>query len=306
MKKICVIGSLNTDLVAVIDRFPKPGETITGREFGIYPGGKGANQAVALGRLGADVRMVGKLGDDLYGRKYMETLKNNGVDNSGIGIEPAASSGVALIEVESTGENRIIIIPGANGMVDCGFIDSKLELMLECDIFLLQLEIPVETVAYAIKILKNNGKTVILDPAPAAKLPDDIFPFLDYITPNETELEALTGIKIKNDTDIKAAAGYLLAKGVGTVIAKVGKRGAFIINNHEFLYSPVFDVKVIDTTAAGDSFNAGFAYALAQGRNLTECAAFANAVASLSTTAKGAQDAMPTLVQVNSLISGYS
>jgi len=303
MKKICVIGSLNTDLVAVIDCFPKPGETITGREFGIYAGGKGANQAVALGKLGTNVRMIGKLGDDLYGRKYMETLKNNGVDTSGIGIEPAVSSGVALIEVESTGENRIIIIPGANGMVDCGFIDSELELMLECDIFLLQLEIPVETVAYAIKILKNNGKTVILDPAPAAKLPDDIFPFIDYITPNETELEALTGIRTENETDIKAAASYLLAKGVGTVIAKVGKRGAFIIDNREFLYSPVFDVKVIDTTAAGDSFNAGFAYALAEGRNLAECVVFANATASLSTTAKGAQGAMPTLAQVNSLMA---
>lgn len=303
MKRICVIGSLNTDLVAVIDRFPKPGETITGREFGVYPGGKGANQAVAAGRLGANVRMIGKLGDDLYGRQYMENLRNNNVDTCGIGIESAASSGIALIEVESSGENRIIIISGANGMVDCGFIDSKLELILECDIILLQLEIPVETVIYAVKLLKNHGKTVILDPAPAAKLPDDIYPGIDYITPNETELEAHTGIKIENDADIRAAAAILLAKGVGTVIAKVGKRGAFIIGKNEFLYSPAFDVKVVDTTAAGDSFNAGFAFALAEGRNLAECATFANATASLSTTAKGAQGAMPDLARVNSLIA---
>ncbi|OGO80299.1 MAG: ribokinase, partial [Clostridiales bacterium GWC2_40_7] len=286
MKKLCVIGSLNTDLVAVIERFPKPGETIGGKDFATYPGGKGANQAVALGRLGADVQMTGKLGDDLYGRQYLDVLEKAGVDSRGIVIEKDTASGIAVIEVEASGENRIIIIPGANGKVDCGFIDKMLDNILEYDIFLLQLEIPLETVCHAVKLLKDHGKTVILDPAPARELPDEIFCCLDYITPNETELEILTGIQIKNEADLKAAAGTLLDKGIGTVIAKAGKRGAYLINNNNFIHSPAYDVKVVDTTAAGDSFNAGFAYALSNGLSLKECAAYANATASLSTTGK--------------------
>lgn len=302
MKKLCVIGSLNTDLVAVVERFPKPGETLNGKDFGTYPGGKGANQAVALGRLGADVRMIGKLGDDLYGKQYLDTLAQNGVDVAGIGIEQGCASGIAVIEVETSGENRIIIIPGANGTVDNEFIESRLERMLDCDIFLLQLEIPLETVCHTIKLLKANGKNVILDPAPARKLPDEVFKFIDFITPNETELEILTGITVKNEADLKSAAVLLLEKGVGTVIAKVGKRGAFIINRDTFIHSPVFDVKVVDTTAAGDSFNAGFAYALSRNMSLEDCGAFANATASLSTAGKGAQSAMPDYEQVMALM----
>lgn len=302
MKKLCVIGSMNTDLVAVVERFPKPGETLSGKEFGVYPGGKGGNQAVALGKLGADVKMIGRLGDDLYGKQYMQTLVQAGVDVGGTGIRQDISSGIALIEVETSGENRIIIISGANGTVDVNFIDSQLERILDCDIFLLQLELPVETVCYALKLLKEHGKIVILDPAPARKLPDEIFKNVDYITPNETELEILTGIKAENEGDFKAAAELLLEKGVGTVIAKIGKKGACIINKDIFAHSPVFEVKVVDTTAAGDSFNAGFAFALSRGADLIECGVFANAVASLSTTGKGAQGAMPSLEQVEALI----
>lgn len=302
MKKICVIGSLNTDLVAVIERFPKPGETIGGLEFGTYPGGKGANQAVALGKLGANVGMVGKLGDDLYGRQYIDTLLKSGVDVTGIGIEPETASGIAVIEVEASGENRIIILPGANGMVDCEYIESKLAYIMDYDIFLLQLEIPVDTVCHTLKLLKKCRKTVIFDPAPARRLPDDIFNCIDFITPNETELEILTGIMVNSEEDMKKAAGLLLEKGAGTVIAKVGKRGAYIINKDVFFHSPVFDVKVVDTTAAGDSFNAGFAYGLSKGMNLNDCAIYANAIASLSTTAKGAQSGMPTIEQVECLL----
>ncbi len=304
MKKLCVIGSLNTDLVAVVDRFPKPGETIRGRDFATYPGGKGANQAVALGKLGADVQMIGKLGDDLYGRQYLKMLEKAGVGSAGIEAEKDMASGIAVIEVEASGENRIIIIPGANGKVDCGYIDSRLDMIRSCDIFLLQLEIPLETVCHTVKLLKGLGKLVILDPAPAVALPDEIFKSLDYITPNETELEILTGRQIKNEADLKAAAGILLDRGTGTVIAKAGKRGAYLINRDSFIHSPAYDVKVVDTTAAGDSFNAGFAYALSNGLDLGECGAYANATASLSTTGKGAQGAMPALVQVMDLMGG--
>jgi ribokinase len=302
MKKICVIASLNTDLVVSVERFPQPGETITGKEFGTFPGGKGANQAVAASRLGADVRIVGKVGDDLYGKKYVETLKDNGIDFRGLGVEQGCSSGIAVIEVDDSGENHIVYTPGANAKMDMEFIEDQWDYMQEADIFLIQLEIPLKTVLYTIRRLHESGKTVILDPAPARKLPDEIFNCIDYITPNETEIEILTGIKVDCEDDCNRAARCLLDKGVRTVIAKAGKDGAYIANENEFIHIPGFKVNPIDTTAAGDSFNAGFAFALAKSRTLTECVRIANAVGALSTTAKGAQSAMPTWKQVLELL----
>ncbi|MDI6617811.1 MAG: ribokinase [Clostridiales bacterium] len=295
MKKICVIGSLNMDLVASVERFPEPGETITGKSFNTFPGGKGANQAVAAGRLGADVSMVGKVGDDLYGDMYLKVLKENNVKSHGVGIENGISTGIAVIEVESTSENNIVIIPGANGKVDVSFIDSKWDVICNCDIFLFQLEIPIDTVLYTLKKLKQFGKTTILDPAPARALPEEIFEYIDYITPNETEIEILTKMKIDSEAALKNAAGMLLKRGVKTVIAKMGKKGACIISNEMFEHIPGFRVDAVDTTAAGDSFNAGFAYALSNGNSLKDCVRFANAVGALSTTAMGAQGAMPSI-----------
>ncbi|MCM8901459.1 ribokinase [Caldicoprobacter algeriensis] len=302
MKKICVVGSLNMDLVVTVDRFPEPGETITGREFATYPGGKGGNQAVALGRLGADVLMVGKLGNDLFGEQYLSNLKENGVILDGVKVEEGVSSGIAVIEVDSTGENHIVIIPGANGKVDRAFIEENWHLMEERDIFLFQLEIPIDTVLYAVKKLKRAGKIIILDPAPARILPDDIFLNIDYITPNETEMETLTGIRIKDVDDLKEGGHWLIKKGVKNVIAKAGKKGAYLVTSDDFVHVPGFSVKAVDTTAAGDSFNAGFAFALAQGRGIIESIQFANAVGAISTTAKGAQSAMPSLRQVETFI----
>lgn len=303
MKKICVVGSLNMDLVVTVDRFPEPGETITGREFATYPGGKGGNQAVALGRLGADVLMIGKLGNDLFGEQYLNNLKENGVVLDGVKIEEGVSSGIAVIEVDSTGENHIVIVPGANGKVDRAFIEGNWHLMEERDIFLFQLEIPIDTVLYAVKKLKRAGKIIILDPAPARILPDDIFLNIDYITPNETEMETLTGIRIKDVDDLKEAGHWLIKKGVKNVIAKAGKKGAYLVTSDDFVHVPGFSVKAVDTTAAGDSFNAGFAFALAQGKGIIESIQFANAVGAISTTAKGAQSAMPFLRQVETFMS---
>ncbi|MDN5276439.1 MAG: ribokinase [Clostridiales bacterium] len=302
MKKICVVGSLNMDLVVTVDRFPKPGETIIGREFATYPGGKGGNQAVALGRLGADVLMIGKLGNDLFGKQYLSNLKENGVVLDGVKIEEGASSGIAVIEVDSTGENHIVIVPGANGKVDRAFIEENWHLMEERDIFLFQLEIPIDTVLYAVKKLKEAGKIIILDPAPARILPDEIFLNIDYITPNETEMETLTGIRIEDVDDLKEAGHWLIKKGVKNVIAKAGKKGAYLVTSDDFVHVPGFSVKAVDTTAAGDSFNAGFAFALAQGKGIIESIRFANAVGAISTTAKGAQSAMPFLRQVETFI----
>ncbi|HZJ82962.1 MAG TPA: ribokinase [Clostridia bacterium] len=301
-KKLCVIGSLNMDLVATVQQFPKPGETITGKAFGTYPGGKGANQAVAAARLGANTRMVGKVGNDMYGDQYIDTLKQEGIKYDTVGIEPDTSSGIAIIEVDSIGENHIVIIPGANDKVDRDFIDSKWDNIVQGDIFLFQLEIPLDTVIYSIKKLKEAGKTIILDPAPARDLPHEIYPYLDYITPNETETEFLTKRKIHSQEDLKSAVDVLLDKGIGTVIAKAGRNGAFIISKEKFIHVPGFTVDVMDTTAAGDSFNAGFAYAFSRGKDLEDCVKMANGVAALSTTAKGAQEAMPTLDQVEAFI----
>jgi ribokinase len=302
MKKICVIGSINMDLVASVERFPKPGETITGKAFGNYPGGKGANQVVAAGRLGGDVRIIGKVGDDIYGHQYLSIFEDNFVKSDGVGVEQGISTGIAVIEVDASGENHIIVIPGTNGLVDKQYIDKQYEYINECDIFLFQLEIPLDTVLYAMKRLKENDKTVILDPAPAKVLPDEIYKYVDFITPNETEIQILTGATIEDENGLKQAADLLLNKGVNTVIAKVGKMGAYVINKNEIKHVPGYKVNAVDTTAAGDSFNGGFAFSLSVGNNIEQSVKFANAVAALSTTAMGAHGAMPTFNQVQSFI----
>ncbi len=302
MKKICVIGSLNMDLVTKVSDFPKSGETILGKSFQTFPGGKGANQAVALGRLGADVIMVGKVGEDIYGEKYLEVLRNNNVRQDAVEIEKEVSSGIAVIQVNDSGENNIIVVPGANGKVDTQYIESKWDIIRQADIFLFQLEIPLLTVTDVMKKLKKLGKVIILDPAPASKLPDDIFKYIDFITPNETEIETLTGRNIKNEDDLKKAGKILFDKGVKVVIAKLGSKGASIIKKDEYMNIPGFKVSAVDTTAAGDSFNAGFAFALAEEKSLKDCVEFGNAVGAISTTALGAQEAMPTYEIVNEFI----
>jgi len=301
--KTCVIGSLNMDLVAVADRFPKPGETVIGEDFATYPGGKGGNQAVALGRLGADVLMVGKIGSDLFGQQYLHNLRANGVSTDGVKIQEGVSTGIAVIEVDSTGENHIVVVPEANGMVDRAFIDEHWDIIKNRDIFLFQLEIPLDTVFYAVKKLKEAGKTIILDPAPAGELPDEIYKHIDYITPNETEIEMLTQIKIENDEDLKKAGRWLISKGVKNVVAKAGKKGAYLITRDNFVHIPGFKVNAVDTTAAGDSFNAGLAFALSHGNDILECIRFANAVGAISTTGKGAQSAMPSIGEVEEFIN---
>jgi ribokinase len=303
MEQLCVIGSLNMDLVTTLENFPKPGETIFGESFKTFPGGKGANQAVALGRLGGDILMVGKLGDDIYGTKYLEVLKNNNVRQDGVNIQKGISSGVAVIQVSNKGENNIVVISGANGQVDTKYIESKWRTIEKADIFLFQLEIPMITVIDTMKKLKAKGKTIILDPAPAAKLPEEIFKYIDYITPNETEIETLVEKSIENEDDLKESAQILLDKGVKAVIAKLGSKGAAIIKKDEYISIPGFKVNAVDTTAAGDSFNAGFAFALAEGRDLKECVKFGNAVGAISTTALGAQEAMPTYEMVSRFIN---
>jgi ribokinase len=303
MRKICVAGSLNMDLVVTVARFPQPGETLVGKDFETFPGGKGANQAVAAGRLESGVQMIGKIGDDTFGERLNNTLQDNGVITDGLAVESGTSSGIAVIEVDGLGENHIIIVPGANGKVDQKFMESRMNMMLGSDIFLLQLEIPLATVVYLAGKLREYGKTVILDPAPARILPDEILAHVDYLTPNENEIALLTERSVENESDLDAAARELLDRGVGCVILKAGKKGAYVIQKGQPLtHVPSFKVNPVDTTGAGDSFNAGFAVSLARGRGLIESVKYANAVGALSTTAKGAQNAMPTDAQVRKFL----
>lgn len=297
MKKCAVIGSINTDMVARTPRFPAPGESIIGSVFRTEFGGKGANQAIALARLGAEACMAGKVGDDLFGKKYLEHLIEEKVNVDCVAVETGETTGVADIWVADSGENSIISIPGANAKCDLDWLNAALERLSDCDIFLLQLEIPHETVGAALKKLRGMGKTVILDPAPAVPLPAEWLACADYITPNETELEILTGDLPKNAT-VEARIRRLVGENNRMVIHKRGAEGAFIGTKDGVLPVSGFKVKAVDTTAAGDTFNAGLAAGLAMGKPIEECVRLANAAGALAVTALGAQGCMPTLEMI--------
>ncbi|OXS57565.1 ribokinase [Cohnella sp. CIP 111063] len=294
MKSVCVIGSLNLDMVAAVERFPQPGETLTADGYSVFFGGKGGNQAIALGKLGAKVRMAGKVGDDIHGHDYIRHLRMNGVDVGGILTEKGVATGTAMIWVDRQGENQIVVSPGANGCMLPSDIDAMWDELVQSDLFLFQLEIPIGTVAYAVKRLKQAGKTIILDPAPASQLPDAIFRYIDYMTPNETEVRYYAGRQERYVYQLKEAAGDLLRRGVGTVVAKAGEDGAYLIRETELIHIDAYPVQAVDTTGAGDSFNAGFAYALAAGLEVGEAVRIGNAVGALSVRQVGAQSAMPT------------
>jgi len=299
MKKICVVGSFNIDIIATVNAFPRTSETVRCNSFDLFVGGgKGANQAVALGRLGADVMMVGRLGDRFYGPEYINVLKRNNVNCDTVDVIENSYPGSAFVAVNAEGDNILFIHAGTNAMLDIGYIDANWDKIREGDIFLFQQEIPLETNLYAIEKLKRLGKTIILDPAPMMDLPVEIYRFIDFITPNEVELAQITGLKISGNDDLLRAARILLDRGVGTVVAKVGKNGSYVFDGHGVYFAPPTIVETIDPTAAGDTFNAAFAFALASGKGAEQCARFANVVAAISTLAIGAQNAMPTMQQV--------
>lgn len=301
MKKCAVIGSINMDMVIGVPRFPQPGETLTGRNFETVPGGKGANQAVALARLGADVRMAGLVGDDAFGGKYLEHFRANGVNVSAVGVEEGCSTGVADILVHQDGENFIVIVPGANGKCDIEWLNRTLPLVEDCDIFLLQLEIPLETVIEAVRRLRAAGKTIILDPAPAVSLPEEVLGQVDILTPNETELRIITP-GLPEDASPEDRIRHLIGDSERMVIHKHGDQGAYIGTREGITHVPGFKVKAVDTTAAGDTFNAGLAAGLAMGKTVAEAVRIGNAAGALSVTAFGAQDGMPSMARVEELM----
>ena len=303
MSRICVLGSFNIDIMSAVSRFPRTGETITVDTFDLQiGGGKGANQAVALGRLGADVMMVGKLGERFYGPEYLTVLEKNGVSCEAVDVVPNAFPGAAFVAVDGNRDNILFIYPGTNALVDADWIDRNWHSISGCSVFLMQLEIPMETNLHLMHRTSTRERVLILDPAPAKPLPGALLTGVDFLTPNEVELGMLTDRRVETESDFKEACDVLLAKGAKTIIAKAGKRGAYVADGSNFSLVPGFQVNAVDPTAAGDSFNAGFALALTEGRAVLECVRFANAVAALSTTAFGAQQAMPVRAEVDAFL----
>lgn len=302
MKKCAVIGSINMDMVLSVPRFPAAGETLTGGNFQTMPGGKGANQAVALGRLGAPVRMAGRVGDDAFGRRYLDHFRKNGVDVRAVDAVAGTATGVADILVNAAGENCIVIAPGANGLCDLEWLDRALEATADCEIFLLQLEIPLDTVAEAVRQLRKMGKTILLDPAPAVPLPEDVLSAVDFLTPNETELKAVTA-ELPEDAGIEERVRHLVGGSGRVVVHKRGADGAYIGTRDGIEHVSGFSVRAVDTTAAGDTFNAGLAAGLAMGWPLRDAVRLANAAGALAVTAYGAQEGMPSLEQAQALMA---
>lgn len=298
MKKILVIGSLNMDLVSKVEYMPKPGETVIGSEFLQVPGGKGANQAATIGKLGGDVSMMGKVGDDDFGRHLMESLKESGVDTSSLGIQSDSPTGTALIMVDSEGENSIVVIPGANFKVDGKYIDENIEEIKKADIVVSQLETPIETVERSFKAAKELGKYTILNPAPAKELTKGLIESIDLLIPNETELELLSGMKIGSKEELIRAAKLMIGKGVKQLIITLGSKGAMYIDSQEAFEVPSFKVDAVDTTGAGDSFTGALSYSIANGHNIKESMRFASKVGALTVTKFGAQSSFPTIDEV--------
>lgn len=292
-KRILVLGSSNTDMVIEASRLPQPGETILGGDFFMNPGGKGANQAVAVARLGGEVSFIGKIGEDSFGKNALQSLKGEGINIDHVIMDHDSPSGVALIIVDSEGENSIIVAPGSNETMNPQDVHSILNNLLEFEIFLAQLEIPLEIVELFAKKGYENKKTVIINPAPAVELSDDLFRFTSIITPNETEAEFFTGIRIVDELSARKASEYFHAKGVGTVIITLGSRGAFLSYGKNVKLIPAPGVSAVDTTAAGDTFNGALAVAISEGKNLEEAVQFANHAGSIAVTRKGAQSSIP-------------
>ncbi|SMP38788.1 ribokinase [Anoxynatronum buryatiense] len=297
--KIAVIGSINMDIVMKVHRLPEKGETLMASDYRTVPGGKGANQAVAAARLGASVAMIGALGNDAFGDTLLKGFQDEGLNVEGI-QRTTGASGNALITVDDQGDNTILVYPGANGDITPQWIHQQEKLIQEADWVMLQLEIPMNCVVAAAKLAKKHGKKVILNPAPAAELPPELYTFLDLLTPNETELALLTGI-----TGSEAGMQELLKRGVKTIVVTLGSKGSMAKNGDGTFTAEPYAIKAVDTTAAGDAFNAGLVVALAEERPLQEALAFANAVGALTATQMGAQHSLPLRGQVDDFMKSY-
>jgi ribokinase len=308
-KPIIVVGSINTDLVAVTKRMPVVGETVIASDFQIHPGGKGANQAVAVARLGYPVRLIGRLGNDVFGAELRTHLEKAGVDITGVSTNDGVS-GVAVIVVSGRGDNSILVAPGANSKVTPEDLDANISMLRSAGMVLAQLEIPLETVEYLARICTRENVPLILDPAPARDLPPGIFKDIAWFTPNQTEAAFYLGDKYAESSPPSPAetAQMFLSNGCRGVVLKMGAHGTYLGSQDGGTGDlvPAFSVNAIDTTAAGDAFNGGFATALMQGRSPLDSASFAAAVAAISVTRTGAQPSMPSMAEVEEFLENES
>ena len=300
MGKVLVLGVFVADTAYRASRMPKMGETILGNSFVLGPGGKGSNQAVAAGKLGADVTIITRLADDDFGKMAKQTWQNANVKGS-IKYSTNSYTGAAFIFIDDkTGDNAIIIAPGAASEISLNDIHDNSEIISSTDVFLTQLELPVEVAQEGLKVAKENNKITILNPAPAVRLPKEIFGLCDFITPNETETEALTGLPVRNEKEAETAAKFLTELGVKTPIITMGEQGAFL---YEYGLIPAFNAgKVVETTGAGDAFNGGFAVALSEGKSALEAVKFGCATASISVTRAGTAPSIPTRDEVEEIL----
>jgi ribokinase len=301
-KAIVVVGSINADLVAKVERIPLCGETVLGSDFQIHPGGKGANQAVAVARLGYPVFMIGKLGSDAFGSQLRASMSGAGVDVSAVDTIEGAS-GVALIEVGPQGENSIVVAPGVNNQVLPHDIDANIDILRAAGLVLVQLEIPLETVAHLAAVCAREHVPIVMDPAPAHELPPEVTRAVSWFTPNETEAGFYIGSGPAEQYDSRKQRDALFAKGIQAVVLKRGSRGVYLaVRDGVEATIPAFPVKAVDTTAAGDAFNGAFATALMLGKDPVESARFASAAAAISVTRPGAQPSMASRDEVEALL----
>ena len=303
MKKIVVIGSINMDLVTVCERAPEGGETLFGTEFFQVPGGKGANQAVTMGKMGCDVTMLGMVGNDIFGKELLSSMKDSGV-NVDFVEKTDCSTGIAKIIVEKNGQNRILVVPGANGCVDREYIDRHMDIIKGCDIVVAQLEIPVDTVEYAFEKAKELGKITILNPAPGRELSAKIIKNSDIIVPNESELGLITGMATDKEEEILKAGKKLMDMEVKSLIVTLGSKGSLYLDNKKVKFCPAYRVNAVDTTAAGDSFIGGLVTKMDKDcdDSIIDAISFATKVSAIAVTRKGAQTSIPTLEEVENFV----
>ena len=294
MQKLTVLGSINADHVIQVPHFPQPGETLSGQNYHIVYGGKGANQAVAAARLGAKVDFIACIGEDKIGLEMKQAFQKDGINTDSIATIQGETTGIAMIQVADSGENSIVISAGANAHLTTNIVDKFKQKILDADALLMQLETPLDAIIYATKIAKQAGKHTVLNPAPAKALPDELLAQLTMITPNETEAEVLTGVKVVDEQSAAQAAAVFHQKGVAIVLITLGAKGVFISHNALQKIIPGFRVQAKDTTAAGDTFNGALVTALLEQKSLEEAIQFAHAAAAISVTRFGAQTSIPS------------
>lgn len=300
---IVVIGSLNMDLVVSVDRRPVKGETVIGHGFFTSPGGKGANQAYAAGKLGARTTMLGKAGQDVFAGQLIDQLQRTGVDTSRIDQEADHPSGIALISIDADGDNSIIVAPGANMAITPADVEKWEPQIQGAKLIMLQLEIPLDAVVRAAEIANKHGVPVLLDPAPAQPLPDELLAKVDYITPNEHEICVLTGIEAVDSASVLEAANTLIRRGVKTVLAKRGGDGVVVVDCNKVMQIEGYKLDAVDTTAAGDAFAGAFGAALTAGAGIEAAVRYANAVGAITVTRRGAQASMPDPQEVEAFMN---